>query len=869
MNRIHKRTMTDREREENEQRLSDLTDQYLASDSDDTEETNRILLAQSDLGDSDATCMLVNTLAFSSAISDFADCVREMRGEQVSPASGADSEKKARFLRDCRNRAIYQLKMAYDRENPDKESTAWSIYHFLNDSNRRDEAVVWLVRALRYGGFIEANGDKKLLREMLGGNCSEEIADRFQERQSEYMTRSSDRMFAEIKESWRKRKTLKPDILVCGPGMFDNEYLVECISKPGSGQDGDSGWTEEEDSPNKLIRRTIDLGFAGIIQAKTVFGSDPELELPPGKTMKDFVRDIERERHGVEIEDDSELDWSDRIDAVWYVTNGDCESFGEQEREFIRSVMELPDAMLVVNLSCTVVSREHLIAAIDGLTDIIDPGRIVLVDSGYYGQTIDSRWRLIETVKRNYPKSGVFASDEEKQSFESAWTEYFVELLGKWHERSEKNVDRCIRHAAGRAQFIMEQEEEASWSDLLEEGRSLLEELFDLVKGDTDKIRDDAESKKDVSHTAELLNNISIMIYELGGCCGHVAVKSDVTAILRACHASDLPEDAAAITYAVGMAAKAYFESGRKILREKLSAVFAESKEEGLRIPFVSMHEDDPASALLFDDDDDDDDDGGCDFDGGCDDGDDDGGNDGDDDGGPDRSGLAGNLFGSLLKYRSPLCFLTGVGRPGSGLDSISKDPGEDAGHDGDEAVDYGSGQVVSSSGCRPDFRDNASGKRFRLPGDYPVPGDVLKTDAVRGGWGYAMRDAAVISGGVSVENAFIEARVREELRRMENSGGEKYVFADYRNFAHELVRDGNDSYDLLFVQVEIISEADWDRLKADWESHDGYEDDEAGRRKHEEWRESRTVRFTEYFWFNVNDLFFIDGDEGPDGPAD
>ena len=71
----------------------------------------------------------------------------------------------------------------------------------------------------------------------------------------------------------------------------------------------------------------------------------------------------------------------------------------------------------------------------------------------------------------------------------------------------------------------------------------------------------------------------------------------------------------------------------------------------------------------------------------------------------------------------------------------------------------------------------------------------------------------------------------------------------------------------LLTVQIEAISEEDWNLLKADWESHGGYKKDWEGRRKHENWRKSRTIRFTEEFWFNVNALFDFDGGDDDDEP--
>ena len=867
MNRIHKRTMTEEERAKNEELLDELTDRYIGADSKDNREEYRILEEKSDLGDTEATCQLINTISHFSAFSDVVECGAEIMGKEHPERKEVYNTKQ---LNEFRKRGIFQLKVECDREpvTPDKENSFWNIYEYLRALKRNEEAVAWLNRALRFGGFVNANGDKELLRELLRGNWSDEIEERFNERQNAFIERSMKEMCEEIEEMFREDKTTELSILVCGPGRTDCDDLVECVMKPDDDSYVDESAPENEGSAGNLICKTVYYMRAHFVETKTVFGSDPELAVPPGKTMKEFVRDVERERHCCEMEDDSELSWSDRIDAVWYVTNGDVESMDAQEREFIRSLMELPNAMLVVNLSCTVVSREHLMDAIDGLTALVAPDRIVLVDSGYYGQSIDAKWKLIETTKQKHRESEVFTSDEEKQYLENAWGDYFGALLEKWHARSERNVERCIRHAAGRARFIVEQEEDVSFSDLLEEGRSLLKDLFNLVTGGSDKSGDEPELKKDVSHTAELLRNITIMIYELGGCLGCAAVKDDVTAILTACKASDLPEDAAAITYAVGMTAKAYFESGKMLPRPELKDVFAKAKEEGLQLDFEPMHEDDPATSFLFDDDEDDEDeldDAGAnddendfdddDYDDDDDDGDDDdfGDDDGDDDDGDDGGGKT-CLIGSLCKMVK--------------LDNADLNRFSIGNEDDPDAVGYGGESVAAAIGDDPEIPDNASGKQLRLPADYPAPREALKTDGVSGGWGYTKRDAAVVGGGIPGEHAFIEARTDEELRRLEKTTGDKFVFADYDKYAQELVNDGDDFYDLLYVQIALIPEADWNQLKADWESHDGYKNDRKGRRQHEKWRERRTIRFTEHFWFNVNSMFhFLDEDWEKDDP--
>ena len=65
---------------------------------------------------------------------------------------------------------------------------------------------------------------------------------------------------------------------------------------------------------------------------------------------------------------------------------------------------------------------------------------------------------------------------------------------------------------------------------------------------------------------------------------------------------------------------------------------------------------------------------------------------------------------------------------------------------------------------------------------------------------------------------------------------------------------DGN-FYDCETVEISMFTPEDWDYLKRDWESHNGYTDDLAGKAEHDRMREERIIRFTEVFWFNVNNI--------------
>ena len=204
MNRIHKRTMTEEERAKNEELLDELTDRYIGADSKDNREEYRILEEKSDLGDTEATCQLINTISHFSAFSDVVECGAEIMGKEHPERKEVYNTKQ---LNEFRKRGIFQLKVECDREpvTPDKENSFWNIYEYLRALKRNEEAVAWLNRALRFGGFVNANGDKELLRELLRGNWSDEIEERFNERQNAFIERSMKEMCEEIEEMFRDK----------------------------------------------------------------------------------------------------------------------------------------------------------------------------------------------------------------------------------------------------------------------------------------------------------------------------------------------------------------------------------------------------------------------------------------------------------------------------------------------------------------------------------------------------------------------------------------------------------------------------------------------------------------------------------------
>ena len=173
-----------------------------------------------------------------------------------------------------------------------------------------------------------------------------------------------------------------------------------------------------------------------------------------------------------------------------------------------------------------------------------------------------------------------------------------------------------------------------------------------------------------------------------------------------------------------------------------------------------------------------------------------------------------------------------------------------------------------------------------RLPTDYPAPGEILpqhfpdtaEQRGFRGGWGYDAGDAVKLlesdpcrpssrprrnsSRWAPVEkfdrtlqeSSFIDKRIREELifSRPET---DRFVEPDFQVMQSEVHRLHGVPHDFVEVEVTAYPEAAWNELKADWDAHEGYEDDPEGREAHLKRKEAAKIVYRTEFWFDIADF--------------
>ena len=123
-------------------------------------------------------------------------------------------------------------------------------------------------------------------------------------------------------------------------------------------------------------------------------------------------------------------------------------------------------------------------------------------------------------------------------------------------------------------------------------------------------------------------------------------------------------------------------------------------------------------------------------------------------------------------------------------------------------------------------------------------------------GWGYTKEDALVIDTdnpnlGVHNEYVFAEFRSRIEVQEKLNA-----VFDCFVRGRQLLMEFGSNHYDVLEFKVYYFTFEDFEFLKNDFESHNKYENDDAGLKRHNQLRFERIKYYSSECWININSFF-------------
>jgi len=131
----------------------------------------------------------------------------------------------------------------------------------------------------------------------------------------------------------------------------------------------------------------------------------------------------------------------------------------------------------------------------------------------------------------------------------------------------------------------------------------------------------------------------------------------------------------------------------------------------------------------------------------------------------------------------------------------------------------------------------------------------------ISGGWGYKQDDAFILEvdnswEGVNLEYKLLEYRSYEEAIIFRPEGSQLAGFRFERGNQSLVHGDDGKSYDCVTMTVLAFTEDDFNFLKKDFESHQGYQNDADGLRKHMELAESKRIRYEVVGWFDITRFF-------------
>lgn len=321
-----------------------------------------------------------------------------------------------------------------------------------------------------------------------------------------------------------------PTIMICGKTGVGKTSLVQAVTHAG---------TVPDEAVSHSAPATEDFVVYETEVAKFVDCEGME----PGQTVDEyssFIMDevVKRLDSG---------DASKVVHCVWYCIDGAGALLLDSDARIIR---QFSDRVLLVVTKCDCMRKEQVEAMMNVLLDLIPAERVVMVSSmekSGLAQLLDRSMAMCADAE-DY-------ANGELASFRGCWDAYYARMRRNWQARTDEQANALINWAAGRAAAIA---------------------LVPLPLADV----------------GPLMANELYMIYKLGAVYGYAVNKTVLTmlagvtggSIAGKLAASFLPflkvPIAAGITYGVGKAAKAYFESGMTMDVKELKQCFLAAESE-------------------------------------------------------------------------------------------------------------------------------------------------------------------------------------------------------------------------------------------------------------------------------------------------
>lgn len=338
-------------------------------------------------------------------------------------------------------------------------------------------------------------------------------------------------LFKEFYQLSKRRMKMKPNILVCGKTGVGKTSLIQAVTHRGVVPDSAIG----DGKPLTVGFQVYETEIANFVDSEGMNPGTQTLD-----EYADFILDELLTR--LDAENEERL-----IHNIWYCIDGSGARIQDTDAKLIKT---FSDKVILVVTKCELMRKEQVESMMNTLLDLIERDRIVLVSA-------ENRTGLKQLIAKAETMSttAMGHASEELDAFRKRWDDYYANMRRVWTESVSSEADSYINWAAGRAAAIA---------------------LVPLPLADV----------------APLIANEVYMLYKLAELYG-IAADNTVITMLLGCAggsiagkvgASFLPflkvPIAAAVTYGVGKAAKAYFESDMTMNEEELRREFLAGERE-------------------------------------------------------------------------------------------------------------------------------------------------------------------------------------------------------------------------------------------------------------------------------------------------